>query len=527
MISWLQSGEEITITVENVKLKKDNGLLYITNLRVCWINKNATKAPTLQYEYNKIKAQRISPDSAEKVRLQLVLYDDSTITFHFNNPRKELQKAERERVKEILVELIQRSKRNHLTNHENGCNDKQVQQVNKLLEIKQRVLQASDEMFIMYKTLVSQEIITAEDFWTIPLAQQLLENEKNKEQALGVTSAFLSEAKPEVDGCNSIQYNLTSEIIQSIFHTYPMIKRKHQEMVPSKMTEKEFWTQFFQSQYFHQNRGSKSLSDAKTGDIFSSLAVEDEQTSLQKFLMSSRNPILDVSEASSSSNDDFGTFKMNTENPGAKPLMRKYNHHSFMICRTLNKDHITKDIDKKKQIQSLTIQDDLLYRQSCEAGNMLQMVKTEAESPRISCTSEEAITALERTKIDIKTCTLHNMHEIVSPREAFASITKLSGECSHTIPKVSSKTMEEIRLCYLNASQILRHFWLCFPVCDTVTEDKIKRMADSLIKFKASVLKDLYSKISLPDHALLLHLSAQIDVALDAHRQWLSKKNRR
>jgi transcription initiation factor TFIIH subunit 1 len=44
------------------------------------------------------------------------------------------------------------------------------------------------------------------------------------------------------DGANGIKYNLTADIIESIFKTYPAVKRKHLENVPNKMKEQEFWS---------------------------------------------------------------------------------------------------------------------------------------------------------------------------------------------------------------------------------------------------------------------------------------------
>ena len=70
---------------------------------------------------------------------------------------------------------------------------------------------------------------------------------------VGVAGSFLAEIKPQADGANGLKYNLTPDIIESIFKTYPAVKKKHTENVPTgKLSEQEFWTKFFQSHYFHR-----------------------------------------------------------------------------------------------------------------------------------------------------------------------------------------------------------------------------------------------------------------------------------
>ena len=39
---------------------------------------------------------------------------------------------------------------------------------------------------------------------------------------LFVTSFFQADIKPQTDGANGLKYNLTADIIESIFKTYPM-----------------------------------------------------------------------------------------------------------------------------------------------------------------------------------------------------------------------------------------------------------------------------------------------------------------
>ena len=57
-------------------------------------------------------AQKISPETKEKVQLQVILHDNSANTFLFTNPGgRPSQKQDREAVKELLQQLLPRFKR--------------------------------------------------------------------------------------------------------------------------------------------------------------------------------------------------------------------------------------------------------------------------------------------------------------------------------------------------------------------------------------------------------------------------------
>lgn len=154
-------------------------------------------------------------------------------------------------------------------------------QASKELQEKNRMFQEDPELFNLYKELVVTKVISAEEFWANHKEKKAVANGNGSangsagsapsaaggasssssssssapstsqqaasaKQVIGVSPAFLADIQPQSDGANGLKYNLTPDIIDSIFRTYPAVRQKYLQHVPHNLTETEFWTKFFQ-----------------------------------------------------------------------------------------------------------------------------------------------------------------------------------------------------------------------------------------------------------------------------------------
>lgn len=183
--------------------------------------------------------------------------------------------------------------------------------------------------------------MTSEEFWTIH-EKELSQSAKDSssKQEIGVSGSFLSEVKPVSDGCNGFKYNLTAEIIESIFKAYPAVKKKYVDCVPKKLTESEFWTKFFQSHYFHRDRIATGVKD-----IFSECGRIDDNSLKREIKKNSNDPFLNLNRfgdntieegfCSSSTQDQLESADLNNSgNVVHQSIIKRFNQHSFLVLKT-------------------------------------------------------------------------------------------------------------------------------------------------------------------------------------------------
>lgn len=556
------SSEDVLLVVSSVRHKKNDGTLYLMAERVAWIM-NGKDSFSVSHRFSDIKMQKISPDGKSKIQLQVVLHDGGTSTFQFLNPEgQEKQIRDRDDVKEALQQLLPHFKR----------------KINKDLEEKNRALADDPELCQLYKDLVTSQVLTADEFWADHIPKK--ETIKGVAQDVGVSGAFLADIKPQSDGCNGLKYNLTADIIEAIFKTYPAVKRKHLEHVPDKLTESEFWTRFFQSHYFHRDRMSTSAKD-----IFSECAKIDEQDIQREIGQTALDPLVDITtfmdytlESVSQEpemNNSHGQTQCTSVN---RNMIRRFNHHSMMVLKACEVEQTSTDSTKiPDPIASKVISTETpgnfngtkphKHIIQSEAENETQAKKAKLQSKLIYEDLEVGngprLPALNLTHLDryFHGPTPVASSEYMSNDELIQSIQNMQAETHSWHPKltrllqgnsaiialgelspggammkranldnlqatVPHGVQVELKNLYKAACELLRHFWSCFPVTDENLENKLIRMQGNLERFHYAKLIP-FQDTMIREHQnpnLVKHLQETMEAAFAKFSTWQARR---
>lgn len=560
-------SEDVLLQMGGIRYKKGDGTLYVMNERIAWMAENRDKV-TVSHKFQDIKMQKISPENKPKVQLQLVMNDGNNSTFHFVNPNgMKAQIEDRDKVKDLLQKLLPNFKR----------------KVDKDLEEKQSILTANPNLLQMYKDLVITKVLTSEEFWSTH-AKQYTQQQNAQKQDIGVPAAFLADIKPEPNGANGLKYNLTADIIECVFKTYPAVKKKHSEYVPAKMSESEFWTKFFQSHYVHRDQNSS------TKDIFSECGKMDEKVLKEAASKSAGDVLLDLrSFVDNTLEEGFGGAAsdkngVNSGNTTNQNMVKRFNQHSTMVLNTcLTKPQQTtngssQSADKSEQqgydsvdastddgsqrkrarIMEKIRYDDLVADESSNGDNNgssssqtaseLSLLKIErylhGPVPNLNTVERNVnLNNMEVTQMQILKSTevwgsRRPQKLIISSSAAVNVLGELSpggalmrGFQEQSLSQLVPAHIEkELRNLYLALSELLRHFWHSFPPTTPELEAKVVRMHDALQRFAEVKLvpfeQQIISEASSIARPITLHLNRLLQTATQKFNIWQERKIR-
>uniref|UniRef100_A0A8C6XV51 General transcription factor IIH subunit 1 n=1 Tax=Naja naja TaxID=35670 RepID=A0A8C6XV51_NAJNA len=519
------SSEEVLLIVKKVRQKKQDGALYLMAERIAWAPEGKDRF-TISHMYADIKCQKISPEGKAKIQLQLVLHAGDTTNFHFSNESTAVK--ERDAVKDLLQQLLPKFKR----------------KANKELEEKNRMLQEDPVLFQLYKDLVVSQVISAEEFWANRLNLNASDNSAapNK-QDVGISAAFLADVRPQTDGCNGLRYNLTSDIIESIFRTYPAVKLKYAENVPHNMTEKEFWTRFFQSHYFHRDR-----LNAGSKDLFAECAKMDEKGLKAMVCQGVKNPLLDLTALEDKSLDEgYGVSLAPSTSNSTKSIkessnaaiIKRFNHHSAMVLaaglRKPEDSDIFQPPVKKVKLQESIEYEDLEHNNSIKtiALNLKKSDRyyhgpTPIQSQQYA-TSHDIINSFCSVRDEMEGY-VPKLTQVLSSGAASSTITALSPEehlCRvNTAKMLPNDVQSELKHLYVAVGELLRHFWSCFPVNTPFLEEKVVKMQSNLERFQVTKLCPFQEKIRKQylSTNLVNHIEEMLQTAYNKFHTWQSRR---
>ena len=425
--------------------------------------------------------------------------------------------------------------------------------------------------------------MSAEEFWAQHAQSALnksMANNAVKRQEVGVSGSFLGDIKPQADGANGLKYNLTPDVIESIFKTYPAVKRKHQDHVPVKMSESEFWTKFFQSHYFHRDR----VHGHGVKDIFTECAKDDDKTIKAQLQVGVNDKVANLAEFSDSTiHENYGggletpsgsKIGGTASNIVHQNIIKRFNQHSIMVMKATEPPVPSAATDSAATVSSENNKASEKTKDSASSSNGVAAGESSRKRLRDKVTyedleapAEKKMAVLNLTKVErylngptlASSTDYLNREEIQKSRATLQSLltpfetgtslyTLTSDKAVNALIDLSpggslmqasrqeaiiaeqcpESVQAELKQLYGSLCELSRHFWGCFPPTTPQLKEKTGKMYDTLKKFQQVKLRPFenelaraYSSMSSP---LTNHINQMLEAIFRKYATWKQKK---
>lgn len=336
---------------------------------------------------------------------------------------------------------------------------------------RQALLQINPEWKQLHKDLVvNGNIVKEEEFW-FQRQESLIQQQFVSNQKKGTSSILLADLKPSLEQ-EDMKFTLNADIIHSIFTQYPGVHKAYLDHVPDKLSEKEFWTKYFLSKYFHRNRmvtAKASLEEDIFADYMASVE-NDFNLHPVNIIYEAQNKLLDLTSTledhGETGNGPDSTMKAGSVRESL-PLIRKFNRHSQLILNSClepqkkkSRSSFYKDVQQETTLQDLEL--------STKVVEVPFAIQDASKYFKMGTSKEE-----ERPSIAIKL----NLDSISFTSLATKRFVMKSNCMRNTNIQIDGIVSAECKSIQSSGNELLRHFWASLK-----DSDRLERISKALQK---------------------------------------------
>ncbi|XP_050159319.1 general transcription and DNA repair factor IIH subunit TFB1-1-like isoform X2 [Malus sylvestris] len=387
------------------------------------------------------------------------------------------------------------------------------------MELRMKLLQEDSELQKLHMQFVISGVLTESEFWAT--RKKLLDGESRTKpkQRVGFKNSMILDTKPTSDGrMNKVTFNFTPEIKYQIFALKPAVHQAFLELVPSKMTAKDFWTKYFRAEFLHSTKNAAAIAaEAAEDEELAIFLKEDEilaREARQKltkgmiihiflimgsFVMVARTSLnYRMSNTGGLYHKTLTDGDLEDPNNVAEALMRSRQEPDESAVQE-RLDRITRmnEIDDLREprdhrVAQLCIKDprDYFDTQQANALKALDDSRIGTEQKKCSMTTEEAYGSLKESISKIKSIGLKN--STVAPEIALMVLNGLTQNISSTkyqlgknpresiLDSLPNKTKEELLHHSMSIQELLRHFWSTYPITTAYLSTKVGKLKDAM-----------------------------------------------
>lgn len=232
------------------------GILRMAEERFTFIPHDPRSAFKLDVAFRSIKVHKFSKDGSKQALLNL-LHEGGGYIFEFDSF------SDRNICRDFVGKVLGKLQATFPSKDDKAIPDKTSpsvlgEQLSPMeMEHRIKLLRDDSELQRMHKQFVMTGILTESEFWAT--RKNLLDDAaiKVSKQRTGFKSSMLADIRPLTDGrTNKVTFSLTPEIIHQIFAEKPAVHRAFLDLVPNKMSEKNFWTKYCRAEYLHRTNNS-------------------------------------------------------------------------------------------------------------------------------------------------------------------------------------------------------------------------------------------------------------------------------